>query len=232
MPEVRFFRRELVTQAGKLRRRPRRTPFAAMLFLGLLAGATGCAPWQVGAEKDVVRNGIRFETFRELDDGSKQGVLAEDTVIRGWPCKKGFIVFHPDWRLDELQLSRDYERNGVFMPAGSWVFPDARSNPGTVMFPRDVEIQGYLCRGSGMGKSGFMTQFYSTGNLRLFWSREPVGVGRFVCRDSLFVGISLHDNGRLRECILDKPATLDLTSYPRGTRLRLDAAGRVIDHDP
>jgi hypothetical protein len=204
----------------------------AIFVFGLLSSIVGCAPWQVGAEKDVVKNGIRFESFRELGDGSKLGVLVEDTVIDGWPCKKDFIVFYPDWRLDELQLSRDYERNGVFMPEGTWVFPDARGNPGTCMFPRDMEIQGYLCRGGGMGKNGFMTQFYSTGRLRLFWSREPVEVDGFTCKDSLFTGISLHNNGRLRECILDKPVTLSAVTYRKGTRLRLDAEGKVVDHDP
>ena len=46
---------------------------AATLILGLLSGVTGCAPWQIGAEKDVVKNGISFQSFRELEDGSKLG---------------------------------------------------------------------------------------------------------------------------------------------------------------
>ena len=221
-----------MTEAKVTRRALEHRCIKAILILGLLAGTTGCSPWQVGAETDVVKNGIRFQSFRELDDGSKLGTLVEDTVIDGWPCEKGFVAFHPDWRLDELQLSRDYERNGVFMPAGTWVFPDARGNPGTCMFPRDMEIQGYICRGSGMGKAGFMTRFYSTGRLRLCWPREPVQVDGFVCKDSLFTGISLHNNGRLQECILDQPATLSSITYLKGTRLRLDASGKVVDHEP
>jgi len=201
----------------------------SILMLGLLSIMGGCAPWEIGADKDVVKNGIRFESFRELDNGSKMGVLIEDTVIDGWPCKKDFIVFYPDWRLDELELSQDYERNGVFMPEGTWVFPDARGNPGTCMFPRDMEIQGYMCRGSRGGKSGFMTRFYSTGKLMLFWSREPVEVDGVVCKDSLFTGISLHESGRLQECILDEPVTINATSYPKGTTLRFDELGNLID---
>ena len=204
---------------------------AAVIMLGVLSSTVGCASWQADAEKDVLKNGIGFRSFREFDDGTKVGTLVEDTVIDGWPCKKDFIVFHPDWRLDELQLSRDYERNGIFMPEGTWVFPDAQGNPGTCMFPRDIEIQGYLVRGSWMGKEGFMTRFYSTGRLMLFWSREPVEVGGVVCKDSLFTGIYLHDNGLLRECILDKPATIGEIRYRKGTRLRLNDSGYVIDHD-
>ena len=56
-------------------------------------GYHGMRAWQVGAEKDGVKNGIRFQSFRELDDGSKLGVLVDNTVIDGWPCKKDFIVF-------------------------------------------------------------------------------------------------------------------------------------------
>ena len=221
-----------MTEAKVTRRALVHRCITAMLMLGLVAGTTGCAPWQVGAETDVVKNEIRFQSFREFDDGSKLGNLAEDTVIDGWPCKKGFVAFHPDWRLDELQLSRDDERNGVFMPAGTWVFPDARGNPVTCIFPRDVEIQGYLCRGSGTGKKGFMTRFYSTGRQRLFWSREPVQVDGFVCKDSQFTGISLHNNARLQECILDQPATFSSITYRKGTRLRLDASGKDVDHEP
>ena len=73
---------------------------AAFIILGVLLSTAGCAPWQVGAEKDVVKNGMMFKSFREFDDGTKVGVLAEDMVIDGWPCKKDFIVFHSDWRLE------------------------------------------------------------------------------------------------------------------------------------
>ena len=203
-----------------------------LLVLVLLLITAGCSPWQIGAEKDVTRNGIGFESFREMDDGSKLGILAEDTVIDGWPCKKDFIVFHSDWRLDELQLSRDYERNGVFMPAGTWVFPNAQADPAICMFPRDIEIQGYLVRGSSMGKSGFMTRFYTTGRLMLFWSRTPVEVGGVICKDSLFNGIYLHDNGMLRDCILDRPGTFGAVTYPKGTHVQLDESGKVVHHDP
>lgn len=204
---------------------------AALLVLALLASAAGCSPWQAGAEKDVVRNGIRFETFREYDDGTKVGTLAEDTVIDGWPCMKAFIVFHSDWRLDELQLSRDYERNGIMMPARTWVFPNREGNPGVCMFPHDVEIQGYLCRGSRAEKGGFMTRFYNSGRLKLFWSREPVEVDGVTCKDTLLKGILLHENGRLQECTLEEAATVRGVEYRKGSRIRFDDSGRVVAQD-
>jgi hypothetical protein len=200
-----------------------------IVLVAVLCSLAGC--WQMGAERNVEKNGIRFETFRQMKDGTKIGVLQEDTVIDGWPVKKDFIVFYPDWRLDELELSRDYERNGIFMPEGTWVFPDAQGNPGVCMFPRDIEIQGHLVRGSRMGKEGFMTYFYNNGKLKLFWTREPVGIDGWVCKDSLFTGISLHANGRLRECILDKPVTAGGVSYRKGGRIQLNESGEVINYE-
>ncbi len=197
-----------------------------LIFVSSLFTA-GCSPWQVGAERDVVKNGIKFDTFRESDDGTKLGVLTEDMVIDGWPVKKDFIVFHPDWRLDELQLSQDYERNGVFMPEGTWVFPDKRGNPTIVMFPRDVEVQGHLCRGSRMNKGGFMTAFYASGKLHWFYSRDPLVVDGVTCKDSIFEAIYLHPDGRLKQCLLDEKATIDAWEYPRGSRILIDEAGNA-----
>lgn len=202
---------------------------SAILLFCLLMSAVACAPWKVGAEKDVVRNGIEFKKFRESKDGSKVGLLAQNTEIDSWPCRQGFIVFHPDWRLDELKLFRDYERNGISMPEGTWVFPDKEGNPGICMFPHDVEIQGYPCRGSWMGKEGVMTSFHDNGKLKHFFSRDQVMVDGVPCKGSLFSGISLHENGRLRQCRLAEDMKIQGSLYLRGAILRFDQTGIVVE---
>lgn len=216
---------ETPTRSKKRGRAVQAFPLLVVLF-GTLAC---CAPWQVGAEKNVVKNGIAFQTFKEQDNGSKLGILAADTVIDGWPCKQGFIVFYPDWRLDELLLFRDYERNGVSMPAGTWVFPNKEGNPGVCMFPRDVEIQGCLCRGSWMGKEGVMTSFHGNGKLKHFYSRKTALVDGVPCKGSVFSsGIRLHENGRLQECVLSEAATIEGVKHPKGTKLRFDPQGKLL----
>ena len=70
-------------------------------LLVILGSTVACAPWEVGADKNVVRNEIKFDAFRESNDGSKMGNLAEDTEIDDWSCRRGFVNFHADWRLDE-----------------------------------------------------------------------------------------------------------------------------------
>ena len=68
----------------------------ALLLLLILICTVGCELWEIGAENNVVKNGIKFEAFRENDDGTKIGNLAEDTVIEGWPCRQGVVNFHAD----------------------------------------------------------------------------------------------------------------------------------------
>ena len=160
------------------------------VLLVVLGTAAACAPWEMRADKNVVRNGISFDEFRENDDGTKMGNLAEDTEIDGWPCRRGFVSFYADWRLDECHLSREYERNGIVMPQGTRVFPDKRGNPGVCMFPHDVDIQGFSCRGNRMG--GFMTAFYPTGQLHWFYTREPVTVNGVTCANTLIEAVYLH----------------------------------------
>jgi len=202
----------------------------AVHLLCLLLCTVSCAPWQVGAEKDVEKNGIAFETFKEEDDGSKLGILAGDTVIDGWPCKKGFIVFHADWSLDELLLSRDYEYNGIPMPAGTWVFPDAQGNPGICMFPVDVEIQGHLCRGGWGGKEGVMVSFHPSGKVKQYYCREDPVIDGVPCKGSVFSsGITLYENGRLAQCKLAADTTIGGVEYGKGVVLRFDEAGNVVD---
>ena len=196
-----------------------------VLFPAIMFGTTGCAPWEIGAEKNVVRNGIEFAAFRENSDGSRMGQLAHDTVVDGWPCKEGFINFHADWRLDECHLSREYERNGIVMPASTRVFPDKSGNPGVCLFPHDTTIQGYGCRGNRSG--GFMTAFYPNGKLHWFYARDPVVVDGVTCKSTLFRAIYLHPDGRLRECKLDQPVTIEGVNYPRGLVIHIDQTGAV-----
>lgn len=195
------------------------------VLLTLLAITAGCSPWKLGAVRDVVKNGISFETFREYSDGRKVGTLTEDTVIDGWPCKRDFVDFYPDWRLYGLQLFRDYERNGVFMPAGTWVFPDKQGNPGNCIFPYDVEIQGHLCRG---GRIEVFTSFYASGKLKFFRIRDPAVIDGVTCKSSLFHGLYLHENGRLWKCKLNEPVRIGGEEYTKGAILVFDPAGNFI----
>jgi hypothetical protein len=195
------------------------------LFIAVALFWIGCSSWESGAEKDVVKNGISFKAFREYENGQKLGTLNKDTRINGWPCRRNFVVFYPDWRLDELHLFEDYVRNGISMPKGTRVFPNKEGNPGTCIFPHDVQIQGHLCRGGGI-----MTSFYKSGRLELFYTQDPIMIDGVPCKNGTGPGqyIQLHENGRLKQCMLDRSMTIGGKEYPKSAVLQLDEAGNVI----
>jgi len=204
----------------------------AMICLVLAAGAPvlACAPWQIGAEKNVVKNGIRFDSFREGEDGQKLGILAGDTVIDGWPCRKGFVVLHGNWKPDELQLAKGHRRNGIDFPAKTWVFVDEQGNPKACMLPRDLEIQGHRCRGGWGGKEGVMVSFYPGGALKYYCCREDPVIDGVPCDGSMFhCGITLHENGRLKQCRLAEDTTIGGVAYSKGSVLRFAGDGTVVE---
>jgi hypothetical protein len=49
-----------------------------------------------------------------------------------------------------------------------------------------------------------------------------------TCDDSLFHGISLHENGRLQQCKLGKTISVDGVEYPKGSIINLDQAGKAL----
>ena len=196
------------------------------IFMILLTIAIGCAPWKMRAEHNVVKNGIPFEIFREYPRGLIVGTLKEDMVIDGWPCKRNEVSFFGNWQLHSLILSRDYERNGIFMPEGTGVGLDLWGNLERCGFTYDVEVQGHLCRGDRM--HGFVTEFYQTsGKLKAFSSMDPVVIDGVPCKDSLFQKIYLHENGRLWKCKLNEPVRIDGKEFPRNAILEFGPTGDV-----
>ena len=196
-----------------------------LLFVAVVLSLVGCSSWEMGAEKNVVKNGISFEAFRENANGSKMGTLKQDTRINGWPCKRDLVGFYSDWRLDEFHLFEDHVRNGISMPKGTRVFANKEGNPGTCIFPHDVQIQGHLCRGRGI-----MTSFYPSGRLELFYTRRPIIIDGVHCNNGTGPGqyIQLHENGRLKQCMLDRSMTIGGKEYAKGAVLQFDEAGNMI----
>ena len=72
-------------------------------IIGIFITLFGC----VACKQDVGLLGIHFDKFAyDSKLGSPKGYLAADTVIQGYPCKKGFVAFYDDWNLNEFQLSQ------------------------------------------------------------------------------------------------------------------------------
>jgi hypothetical protein len=199
-----------------------------ILQSAIFALLCSCAPWQIGAERNVVLDGIAFKSCRQMEDGTVLGVLAEDTVINGWPCDKGFVAFHDMWRLDELQLSQTFNWNGIELPEKTWVFLDTLGRVTVCMFPHDMVIHGFPCRGSWMGKEGIMTTFYPNGQLKFFCPPEDLVIQGVPCSKSLFAGIELYPSGQLKRCRLSDDFTLEDRVWAKGTVLAFTQTGKVV----
>jgi len=191
----------------------------------------GCAGWQ---EKDVTRHGIHFDKLKteelRMQPGTTiiTGQLAENSEIEGFPCARGFIVFHDNWALREFKLSRSHPWQDFVLPAATWVFPDRNGNILTCVFPNDVEIQGHLCRGGRGGVTGIQTSFHKNGILSSYFSREDVVVNGIPCLGSVFHPIRLHKNGQLQSCTLSRAVVIEDQELLKNTTVSFDITGGFV----
>ncbi len=183
--------------------------------------ATGCDEW----ENDVVVNGIKFAKFSH---SSMKGYLAEDTLIEGYPCKKGFVFFYDNGNLNTFQFSKPFEFSDFVIPAKTWGKLDKEGDIYICFFSKDTEVQGYLCKGSIMGLEGITTSFHKNGKLSCFFPRKSVEINGIPCKRSVFHLTGLHDNGRLRNCTLDKTMIINGKEYQKGTKIKLDKEGKIL----
>ncbi len=193
------------------------------IFTVVLAG---CVPWD---EENVVKNGIHFEKFRQekLHYGEEgktvfSGVLAEDTEIQGYSCRKESVTFYADWQLKEFILAKPTVVNNILFPADTWIFPAEGGYINAAVFPKNIEIQGHLVRGGRGGPEGVVTSFHKNGALKSFFSIEDVEINSVPCKGSVLHSIELFDSGELQSCTLAYPATIEGHAYAKNARVTLE----------
>lgn len=197
----------------------KKTLLIALTVVFVLGG--GCDKW----EKDVNYNGIEFEKFSHE---AMRGALAQDTLIQGYPCKKGFLTLYDDGKLKMFRASKPFEYSDFTIPQETWCILYEDGKIKICMFPKDTLIQGYLCRGCKMGLEGVRTRFHVNGKLNCFFTRDDVEIDSVVCKGSVFHPIGLHDNGKLRNCTLAKDAEIAGITYHKGAKLQLDKEGKIL----
>jgi hypothetical protein len=204
---------------------------AWLCFVVIVISLSGCAGWQ---EKNITRHGIHFDKLRteelQMQPGTTviTGRLAENSEIDGFPCARGFIVFHDNWTLKEFKLFRSHPFREFVMPTDSWVFPDRNGNIITCIFPRDVEIQGHLCRGGKGGTEGVQTTFHKNGSLSSYFSREDIVVNGIPCLGSVLHPVRLHANGQLQSCTLSRTVVIESMELLKKTRISFDDSGGFV----
>lgn len=179
-------------------------------------------------EHDVVENGIRFKKITKPDNGNIIGFMAENSVVQGFPCEKGWIHFRKDWTLLAFQLSEECSYRGTLLPAHTWILlPHSEVRKGyACSFPFDYTVQGYTCRGTG-GYKGVHTGFYDSGRLRSFYPSQNIDIDGVPCKKTLLFNVELHENGKLGRCRLSMDHIVNGKVYKKGSVIGFDESGAV-----
>lgn len=182
-----------------------------------------------GWQNDVTIQGIAFSKARtEKKTGIVIGRLDTPTVIAGRPCKEGWVHLYQNGVPAGFTAAEDIKLERFTIPAETWVIQGEAGTVKVCAFPRDTEIQGHLCRGSG-GPKGIHAAFYPSGALRQYYLRHDTRIHGVPCMSGLTnQSIELHENGRLKACRLSEDFTVDGRVYAKGKRIEFDPAGRIV----
>lgn len=204
--------------------RPLRLPVLASVSALFAIVATGCADWR----RDVTVHGVAFKRVKIERGTLAIGEIGADTVIHGRPCKQGWVHVYPNGMPAAFATPDVFALPRLIIPANTWVRQDEKGAIVSCAFPRDTEVQGHWCRGTG-GAKGVVTTFYPDGALRFFYPPHPTRIDGVPCRPGVLGGwIELYENGRLKSVLLDADWERDGTVYHRGVRVEFDVNGRPL----
>jgi hypothetical protein len=202
--------------------------FRAIGLLALTSALVlaGCNDWQY----NVTVKGVAFSKVKIESNGLVIGLLKEDTLITGRPCKRGWVHLQANGVPVGFTASREIDLGRFKIPQDTWVFQNADGVVTVCAFPEDTEVQGHLCRGGGLpgGSEGVQASFYPDGALKEFFLRLDTRIQGIPCQSGVVVPIELYENGRLKACTLSEEFVRDSRTYNKGARLRFYSDGRII----
>lgn len=207
-------------------------PFAAIAFVCLAMPAFAEQPVQSKKTTEVaVARTTKVEPAKPVEDsnlntsGRSIMRLSEDVVVRGRPCKRGWLRLHPNGVPSSFTTSREIKFGKLTIPADTWVMQNENSLVLMCALPRDMEIQGVLCRGTG-GAKGVQVEVYPSGALKRVFLAQDAVIQGVPCSSGLVSGaVDFQEDGRLKSCKLSDAYTFAGVTYKKGARLELSAVG-------
>jgi hypothetical protein len=199
----------------------------AVAILVTVALTSSCSGQYTKWEKNITINNIEFKKIRyglnESDTTVIIGFLKQSTFIDGYRCKANWIHLNKNRKPVLFQLDEETVINNIAFQKDSWIIKDGENL--ACVFVRDTVIQGYLCRGGG-GPKGIQTSFYTDGNLKSFFARGDVRIGKVKCQGGIIHPVILYENGTLKECTLAEDFMHQGNLYTRGTNIVFDSSGK------
>lgn len=134
--------------------------------------------------------------------------------------------------VSQKQSAEDQNDRPSFLPEGT-VIHSRRGNEIICFLPRNTEVQGLMCRGSG---HNWQTVFYTNGKLALAWLAQTEEIQGVPCMAASFLrevfggssGVRFHDNGNLSRCKLAKNFTIEGHAFKKGDHVSFDRERRLI----
>ena len=171
----------------------------------------------------------RFESTHTSESGLIIGKLKSDAWLGGRLCRRGWVHLHPNGIPAAFTSATSIDLGKFTVPAGTWVLQDSNGVVKICAFPGDTEIQGHLCRGSG-GPKGVSALFYPSGILKQYFLRTNTVIQGIPCESGLVNQfIELHENGRLKGCVLSADFEKNGRHWRKGTRIHLDSDGTILN---
>ncbi|MEA1899053.1 MAG: hypothetical protein U9N53_15450 [Bacteroidota bacterium] len=184
--------------------------------------------------KDISYQGIKFKKIRfrieKADTLYNAGILAEKTIIDGYPCHKD-VMFSKNWDLKSFILSESDTIAGNVFKKDTKIF--IYKSAGFKMYCLyDPVIQTYRCKGTNYKRFMFMgstaLQLYPGGQLKYFQPVKDIEIQGVLCKRSpTWGGIHLYESGKLKECTSAKDQTIDGVFHGKNFILKFDEDGNI-----
>ena len=162
--------------------------------------------------------------------------LSRDTVLAGVRCAstgRTYAELYSNGGLVECPLAADSVVDGHALPKGTWIRLHQDRGLDGAWLPRDTELQGLPCKGTGY--KGWAVRFHAGGALALCYLSRETTIDGVACHAGWFVRelsgsshVTLHPSGRLKSCRLAASVTRDGVSLKRGTRIQLTDRGGLV----
>ena len=150
--------------------------------------------------------------------------LKQDTVIYGYPCRAGKVMFYNNDSIMFFVLARDHMVNGSLIPGNSRVTMYYTGNPEFMFLSEESTIEGYRVSNRPKNKH-WHAGFYNDGSLGQFMPAEEYQINGVPCQSQEW--ITLRPDGELFMCNIAIPVSVGDTILPAGTQVLRNGTGGV-----